>query len=361
MPKTLGILGAGQLGSMLVEGGRVVAPDVRYRGWSPNPADPALALADSTVVAPYDDPAALQEFMQGLDGVMLEFENVPLLTVRAIERKGIGVFPGSMPLGVAQDRWNEKQLCRSLHIPCAETTLIAKRMPRNRPSKSAYPGFLKTCRDGYDGRGQFRVGSEAELMRAWEEGAKGQDCVYEKLVPYEFEFSVIVACDRHGNEFVSEPIVNEHRDNILYRSVCPSDRITEVLREEARTYALQIAHALDLVGILAIEFFAAAQDESGVLHAVVNEIAPRPHNSGHGSIEAWSVSQFGLLVQIALGLPIEPPRLLHRFEMLNLIGEDFYRVDEFMKGPRLAFFHDYRKSEVRKGRKMGHITYISDL
>jgi len=361
MSKTLGILGAGQLGSLLIEGGRVVAPDVRYRVWSSNPDDPALALANSSVVAPYEDPAALQEFTQGLDGVMLEFENVPLLTVRAIERQGIGVYPGSIPLGVAQDRWNEKQLCNYFRVPHAETTLIAKRAPRNRPRESAYPGFLKTCRDGYDGRGQFRIGSEAELMRTWEKDAKSRDCVYEKLVPYEFEFSVIVARDRYRNEFVSEPIVNEHVNNILHRSVCPSDRITDLLRHEATKYALTIAQELDLVGILAIEFFAAAKDESGVLHAFVNEIAPRPHNSGHGSIEAWSVSQFALLVQIALGMPIEPPKLLHRFEMLNLIGDDFSRVDELLKGPRLSFFHDYRKKEVRQGRKMGHITYINDL
>lgn len=359
MPQTLGILGGGQLGLMLIEEGRKLFPFTHYRVFSNNPEDPALTIANSKVVANYTDADAIAAFAEGLDGVMLEFESIPIQTVFALERRGIRVYPDSVALGVAQDRWNEKQLFRELNIPHAETTLIATRAPQRRPKHGSFPGFLKSCRDGYDGHGQTAVRDRAELEMAWNRSGH-VDSVYEKSVPYQFEFSIIVARDAHGTVVMSPAIVNEHKDNILRRSTCPSHLVVSDIERRGREYAESIAKTLNLVGILGVEMFAVPKSRMGAFSVLVNEIAPRPHNSGHGSIEAWRTSQFGFLVQIAHGKSIEKLHVQFAFEMLNLIGDDIHRVDELRQADaRASFFHNYHKPEIRPGRKMGHITFIS--
>lgn len=359
----IGVFGGGQLGDMFTDAAqRKLGAQVAV--WTPQADDPALKRANLKIIAPFDDEKAFRTFTQSVDTVTLEFENVPVSLLKRIRNETrIPVRPGPGVLEVAQDRWEEKKFFERKNIPCTKTREIyqAKAYSGFNPKLDplfSYPAILKTSRNGYDGKGQRLVHNNEELLRAWIEFGRVH-CVLENPVPFEFELSVIAARDVFGDTMLYPPIVNEHRDGILRRSTCPSALITPAVETQAKGIARSIAEELNLIGIVAVEMFVVRDPKTGEYTVLANEIAPRPHNSGHGTIEACAVSQYEQLAHLVLGEPVRPAGLRHGFVMENLIGSEIEKLKSLDPTPNV-FAHDYGKSAVREGRKMGHITTLTD-
>lgn len=354
----LGILGGGQLGRMFVHAAQRLGHRVTVL--DPDPASPAGAAADRHLVAAYDDAAALVELAATCEAVSTEFENVPAASLRDLASRGCRVAPSADAVAVCQHRLREKQLFARARVPCAPHAGIETEAGLAGAGLDALlPGILKTATLGYDGKGQVRVGSRAELASAFEEMRRAP-CVLEKRLPLAAELSVIVARSRVG-QVVHLPVqANVHRDGILAVTEVPAGSVPAGVVADAVVHAARLAEALDYVGVLCVEFFLL---EGGELLA--NEMAPRPHNSGHYSIDACDHSQFELQVRALLDLPLPPPRQHSCAVMLNLLGDLWF--DAATGAPRepdwasvLALpglhLHLYGKHEARPGRKMGHLT-----
>jgi 5-(carboxyamino)imidazole ribonucleotide synthase len=347
-PAWLGVLGGGQLGRFFV----VAARHMGYRVavLDPAPHSPAGALADRHLVAPYDDRSALQELAALCAAVTTEFENVPAESLSFLAQR-IRVAPSAECVATAQDRVREKAAMRSFGLPVGPYAPIERE--KDFAQSDLYPGVLKTARLGYDGKGQARVASQAEAVRAWD-AFQRVPCVLEKRLELELEVSAIVARSADGETRVFAVAENHHRHGILDVSIVPA-RVTPALTEEARTLAARLAAGLSYEGVLGVEFFVVG----GKL--LVNEIAPRPHNSGHYTLDACAASQYVQQVRALSGLPLGDERLLSPATMVNLLGDlwnggepDWRRVfDE----PR-AKLYLYGKPSARPGRKMGHYTVL---
>lgn len=342
---TIGILGGGQLGRMTA----LAAANLGYRChvYDPQPDGPAAQVAARTTVGRWDDTAALAAFAAAVDVVTLEFENVPVSTVELLSRD-VPVRPGPLALQVAQHRVEEKRFARHCGLETAPfwgvTTLdeLAEGI-----AAVGVPAILKTSRFGYDGKGQVAIGLDSSLSEAWEALAT-DDAILERRIPFVAEISAIVARGPDGASRVFPPALNEHRDGILRRSLAPAP-IDPAVARAAEAAAVTLADALDLVGLLAVELF--VTDDGRLL---VNEIAPRPHNSGHWTQDGCATSQFEQFVRAVAGLPLGPVDALFETEMINLIGEDAGGWPALMADPT-AKLHLYGKAEIRAGRKMGHV------
>jgi 5-(carboxyamino)imidazole ribonucleotide synthase len=353
-PATLGVLGGGQLGRMFVQAAQrmgyvTVVLDA-------DPASPAGLIAHHQVQADYLDPAGLAEMVQRCDAITTEFENVPASALERLARQR-PVAPGAAAVAVCQDRAAEKAHFARCGVACAPNAPIEDEAQLTSIDAALLPGILKTARLGYDGKGQRRVASREELGAAWHE-LGGVPCVLEALVPIAFELSVIVARDA-DDRVVHLPVQrNLHRDGILAVTEVPARGIGEPLQRQAIAAAERLARSLGYVGVLCVEFFV---QSGGTL--VANEMAPRPHNSGHYSIDACDVSQFELQVRTLVGLPLAQPRLHSPCLMLNLLG-DLWQADGVERAPPwdalLALpgvhLHLYGKLAPRPGRKIGHLT-----
>ena len=324
---------------------------LRFRFFDPAPDSPANLLADH-LTADYADEAALRRFVDGLDVVTYEFENVPVATARFLEQF-VPVYPPPLALEKAQDRLVEKNFFRELGIPTPafsglpENGLFHGLTDGNGPG---FPAVLKTRRMGYDGKGQFVVRNEAELAAAQEKLA-GQELILEQFIPFERECSLICARGVDGQVIFYPLSENTHREGILRLSVVESSRFDNRLQSQAESYARALLDALGYVGVLAIEFF----EKDGQLLA--NEMAPRVHNSGHWSIDGAVTSQFENHIRAVCGLPLGSANPLGACAMVNLIGEipaasDILKIDG-------AHLHLYNKSP-RPGRKVGHINLVAD-
>ena len=347
---TIGIVGGGQLGRMLA----LAAAQLGYRVhvFDPDADCCAGLVAAAQTVAEYDDRAALARFAEAVDVVTYEFENIdadPLeeLTARA------ALFPPLGALRVAQDRIAEKEFARSLDIATARWAAVATLADlRTALDTIGLPAILKTTRLGYDGKGQVRIATHDEADAAWRQ-LGGEPAILEGVVAFEREFSILVARASDGASVVWAASENVHVDAILASSIVPADVSIAAQTDTARTAAIRIADALDYVGVLAVEFFAGADGP------VLNELAPRVHNSGHWTIEGAITSQFENHVRAICGLPLGDTALVAAgARMVNLIGDEVDAWPRWAATPH-AHLHLYGKGDARTGRKMGHVTTLT--
>ena len=348
---TLGVMGGGQLGRMFVQAAQamgyftvVLDPDV---------ISPAGLISHYHIKTGYLDEQGLAQLMQRCAAITTEFENVPaaaLMTLGAARP----VAPNAQAVAIAQDRIREKAHFVRCGVPCAPHAVIESAAQLAGVAEDLLPGILKTARLGYDGKGQVRVRNRAELARAWDE-LGNVPCVLEQILVLKAECSVIVARGWDG-AMVNLPLqVNLHRAGILAVTSVHEGNLTPSLAEQAVTATRRLAEEMQYVGVLCVEFFV-LQDES----MVVNEMAPRPHNSGHYSVDACDLSQFDLQVRALTGLPLVQPRQHSPAIMLNLLG-DLWRDEVPPPWDRVlalpgTHLHLYGKLKASKGRKMGHLT-----
>ena len=351
---TLGVLGGGQLGRMFVHAAQAMGYFTAVL--DPDAHSPAGQVSHHHIRADYGDAAGLAALARVSDAITTEFENVPaaaLATLAALRP----VAPAASAVAIAQDRAQEKAHFVRCGVPCAPYAVIETAAQLAAVPADLLPGILKTARMGYDGKGQVRVTTSAELAAAWD--SVGQvPCVLEKILPLALECSVIVARGRDGS-MVHLPVQrNLHRDGILAVTEVYASNLPLALMQQAVAAAKSIAHGLDYVGVLCVEFFVL---EDGSL--VVNEIAPRPHNSGHYSQNACDISQFELQVRTLAGLPLVQPRQHSAAVMLNLLGDLWFTQSDTAQTPPWdavlalpgAHLHLYGKQEAKRGRKMGHL------
>jgi 5-(carboxyamino)imidazole ribonucleotide synthase len=352
---TLGVMGGGQLGRMFAH----AAQQMGYRTavLDPDAAGPAAQVAHLVVPTGYLDAAGLAELACQCDAITTEFENVPAQALRELAQH-CPVAPSGDAVAVCQDRAAEKAHIARSGVPCAPHALIETVAQLEAVDAALLPGILKTARMGYDGKGQVRVADRAELAAAWAE-LRSVPCVLEKRLPLASELSVIVARSATG-AVVHLPVQhNLHRDGILAVTQVPAPGVSDAQAAQAVASAEAIAASLDYVGVLCVEFFVLADGS-----LVANEMAPRPHNSGHYSIDACDVSQFDLQVRCMAGLPLVAPRLHSPAVMLNLLGDLWFDAAGQERTPDWAavlalpgtHLHLYGKAEARRGRKMGHLT-----
>ena len=355
---TLGVMGGGQLGRMFVHAAQAMG--YRTAVLDPDPASPAGLVSHLHIQADYLDPAGLQQLAEAAEAITTEFENVPAQALRTLaERRPVA--PAGDAVAICQDRAAEKAHFGASGVPCAPYAVIETAAQLAAVSPDLLPGILKTARLGYDGKGQVRVADAAELAAAWAE-LKQVPCVLEKRLALQRELSVIVARGADG-QIVHFPVQqNLHRDGILAVTQVPAPQVDAALAAQAIERAGLIAAEMGYVGVLCVEFFV-VDDGQGGSALVANEMAPRPHNSGHYTIDACDVSQFGLQVRCMAGLPLVMPRLHSPTVMLNLLG-DLWFADGRERTPPwdrvLALpgvhLHLYGKTSARPGRKMGHLT-----
>ncbi|MFT4190075.1 MAG: 5-(carboxyamino)imidazole ribonucleotide synthase [Comamonas sp.] len=352
---TLGVMGGGQLGRMFVH----EAQRMGYRTvvLEPDAASPAGLVSHEHIRAAYDDAAALDRLAAQSAAITTEFENVPAPALQALARS-VPVAPAAEAVAIAQDRALEKAHFVRCGVPCAPHAVIESAAQLDAVADDLLPGILKTARLGYDGKGQVRVATREALRAAWAQ-LGGVPCVLEKMLPLAAECSVVVARGADG-QAVNLPVQrNLHRDGILAVTEVPARDLPPALAGQAVAAARAIAEGIGYVGVLCVEFFVLADGS-----LVVNEMAPRPHNSGHYSQDACDVSQFELQVRTLAGLPLVQPRQHSPAIMLNLLGDLWFRGGE--DGARepdwsavLALpgthLHLYGKTEARAGRKMGHL------
>ncbi|HSW03685.1 5-(carboxyamino)imidazole ribonucleotide synthase [Aquabacterium sp.] len=352
---TLGVMGGGQLGRMFVHAAQTMGYGTVVL--DPDDSSPAGLVSHGHLQTAYLDEAGLAELARRCDAITTEFENVPAPALRtlALQRP---VAPAADAVAICQDRAAEKAQFVRCGVPCAPHALIESAAQLAGVSATLLPGILKTARLGYDGKGQRRVADAAALAAAWHE--LGQvPCLLEQMLPLALELSVIVARNAQG-ETVTLPVQqNLHRDGILAVTQVPAPDVPAPLQQQAIAAACRVAEAMAYVGVLCVEFFVLADGS-----LVANEMAPRPHNSGHYSIDACDVCQFQLQVRTLTGLPLQTPRLHSPTVMLNLLGDLWFRDGDAAREPAwgqlLALpgmhLHLYGKTSARRGRKMGHLT-----
>ncbi|MBM2885927.1 5-(carboxyamino)imidazole ribonucleotide synthase [Chromobacterium phragmitis] len=353
-PAMLGILGGGQLGRMFA----VAAKTMGYRVTVLDPDEnaPAAAFADRHIRAPYNDPAALRELAQSCAAVTTEFENVNADAMRELA-KTTRVSPSGDCVAIAQDRIVEKSWINKAGLPTAPYLAIESVEDIQVDLAPYLPGILKTARLGYDGKGQVRVKTAAEARAAYA-NLGGQACVLEKMLDLKLEVSAIVTRVSAAQSAVFPVAENIHKDGILDESIVPA-RIDPALAAQAQSMAKKLADALDYVGVLAVEFFVLADDS-----LVVNEIAPRPHNSGHYTLTACLTDQFQQQVRAMCGLLPGRTDLLSPVVMVNLLGDVWKEGggepnwDVLVEAPN-AQLHLYGKKTARPGRKMGHFNVMA--
>ena len=351
---TLGVLGGGQLGRMFVHAAQTLGFDTIVL--DPDEHSPAGVAAHEQLRAPYDDERALAEMAGRCDAVTTEFENVPAPSLASLARD-IPVAPSADAVAICQDRAAEKAHFERAGVPCAPHAVIGTADQLAAVADDLLPGILKTARLGYDGKGQVTVMDRAALEAAWTQ-LKGVTCVLEKRLPLAYELSIIVARGSDG-QVVTLPVQqNLHRGGILALTTVPAPDVTQSQSDQAIARATAIAESMGYVGVLCVEFFV-LQDGS----LVANEMAPRPHNSGHYSIDACDLSQFELQVRTLAGLPLVTPRQHSPCEMVNLLGDLWFEAGREREPDWNALLalpgmhlHLYGKTQARPGRKMGHLT-----
>ncbi len=346
---TIGILGGGQLGRMLA----LAAARLGYRNhiFEPQEDCPASHVAAHTA-ADYADKDALARFADAVDVITLEFENVPAEAVAFLAER-VPVRPGASALAVAQDRITEKAFLNRNGIGTAPWEPVSKIEDlENALEALGRPAVLKTARFGYDGKGQRTIHpDDTDLAGIWD-AFDGKSCILEGFVPFTLEISVLAARTIDGRLSTYPPVENRHRDHILHQTLVPA-AITPDTAAKAEEIARKTVEALDYVGLLAVEMFVTAEGD-----VLANEIAPRPHNSGHWTIDACETSQFEQTVRAICGLPLGSTAPIGPCEMTNLIGAE---ADDWqaLLSEDGVFLHLYGKAESRPGRKMGHLTRLT--
>ena len=342
---TIGILGGGQLGRMLAVAASRLG--LKCHIFEPGANPPAGDVAATVTTAPYEDAGAIRAFAQSCDAVTYEFENVPAEALDLIESL-VPIRPGRNALAVSQDRVTEKSWLNELGLATAPWAQVDNLSNLEEAiAKIGTPSILKTRRFGYDGKGQSRLNAPGDAAAAWEAIAAAP-AVLEGFVDFSHEVSVIVARAMDGQTICYDPGENVHRDGILYTTTLPAN-LTVSQRQDAVLMAGRIAGALDYVGVMGVEMFVTP---SGLL---VNEIAPRVHNSGHWTMEACVIDQFQQHIRAVAGWPLGDGSRHSDAVMTNLIGAE---ADDWQTLSLQGGLHLYGKAESRPGRKMGHVTRI---
>ena len=351
---TLGILGGGQLGRMFAQAAQRLGYKVAVL--EPSSNSPCGQIADRVIQAPYADEKALRELADASTALTYEFENVDASAVEFLEAQGKPVRPSSQVLRVTQDRILEKTFARDSGIPV--TTFAPVRSPQELEAAMAltgFPAFLKTSRGGYDGKGQTRISNAEEGRKAYAEFS-GVELILERLVLFTKEMS-IVACRGSDGAFASyPPSENSHVRNILDVAVLPA-RVSESTALAAKEIARKVGEGLNIIGTFCVELFLLVDGS-----LMLNEIAPRPHNSGHATIDACTCSQFEQQARALCGLPLGSTELLHCAAVVNILGtgegDKLEGVEELQNQPDVVL-HLYGKTKAPKGRKMGHFTVLA--
>ena len=341
---TLGIIGSGQLGSMLCQAAKKL--NVRTVVISDDEQGPAQKYADQFIFAKYDNQQKIKQFIDKADVVTFEFENIPINILKQIEKEK-KVLPKPEINRIIQNRKLEKSFVNELGIATTKWAFIEKAEDVTKNS-NLLPGILKTNTLGYDGQGQFILKSLADVKKDW---CFTADYILEKKVNLKKEISVIITRFIDGETFIYEPIENLHKDQILKHSKIPAN-IDEKIYKKAQNNAKLIADKLDYVGSMCVEYFIDQDD-----NLLVNEIAPRVHNSGHLTINAFNISQFENHIRAVCGLKFEKPKKNSNAEMINILGKEIeeYRSKIFTED---EFFFDYGKKIIKEKRKMGHLTIL---
>lgn len=342
--QVVGIIGGGQLAKMLA----IAASEMGVKTIILDPADnpPAKHVATNHIQSNYDDVEALIKFAQQVDVITLEFENIPLETAEFLE-KYKPLRPSSKILAITQNRLNEKKTCSILDIPTAKYHPVYCKEDLIKAFNMTGKGILKTSTGGYDGKHQYPIKDIRDIDKL--EIIDNLEYIYESFIAFKQEVSVIVA--RNDKDTVFFPIVeNIHCNGILHKTIAPA-HIEPRAAKLIESYTNKIIEYINLFGILTIEFFIDNND-----NVLVNELAPRVHNSGHYSIEACATSQFKQAIYAILNMPLGSTRILTPAMMINLIGEDILHLEKYQKSN--SSIHIYGKSEIKKGRKMGHVTIL---
>jgi 5-(carboxyamino)imidazole ribonucleotide synthase len=344
---TIGILGGGQLGYMLALAGYPLG--LHFRFLDPSPEAPVGRIAHR-VTAEFDDEQALEKFAHGLEAVTYEFENVPVQAARFLSDR-VPVYPPAAALEEAQDRRREKRLFQRLGIPTTDFAEISKPQEFDSALKQVpLPAVLKTCRLGYDGKGQWMLRTVEDVEKARTE-LPDVPLILEKFVPFDRELSILAVRSRNGETAFYPLVENHHRGGILRLSLAPAPNLSSALQNSAEAAARKILEAVDYAGVVCLELFQVGEK------LLANEIAPRVHNSGHWSIEGAVTSQFENHLRAILGMPLGSTATIGHSAMLNLIAElpeseEVFRVSN-------AHLHLYGKTP-RPGRKLGHVTIRAD-
>jgi 5-(carboxyamino)imidazole ribonucleotide synthase len=352
----LGILGGGQLGRMFCMEARRMG--YRTLVWTGGLEAPAMVVADEAIDAPFDSAEALAEFVSKAAAATVEFENIPKETLQAVAEK-LTLHPSPQAVAICQHREREKGFLREHGIPCAPFAVVSSAEELAAAiGMIGTPAVLKTAAFGYDGKGQLKLEGGEDPWEVWDEFAT-ERAVLEGFIAFELELSVMVARSADGSVATYDPAENRHRHHILDVSIVPA-RVPEEVSQRAQELARQVAEALDYRGILGVEFFMLPGGE-----LVVNEMAPRPHNSGHHTLNACATSQFEQQVRAVCGLPVGSPALLSPVAMLNLLGDMWPGETEapdwaplFADGS--ALLHLYGKRRAIGRRKMGHANFLGE-
>jgi len=343
---TIGIIGGGQLGRMICFYAHkmgfktIVFSDVKNA--------PASFVCNKTIVASYDDKKALENFAKKVDIATFEFENIPFACAKTVEAK-VTLFPKADILKITQNRILEKNFLRSIKVETADFAEISSLEELLQNLKKFKKAVLKTTTMGYDGKGQAVLTNEVDAKKSWQKLQK-QQLILEKFCPFDSEISVMVARSQNGSIAAYKPLTNIHKNGILDKSIYPA-QISNQMQIKAQNLAKKIAEKIDLVGIMAVEMFVCGDE------ILVNELAPRPHNSGHFSMDACITSQFEQLIRAICNLPFGETRFHSAGHMQNLIGDEIELAQEFYKNPK-AKIHLYGKAEIKAGRKMGHVNIL---
>lgn len=347
---TIGILGSGQLGRMMAIAARQLG--YRIHCYSPESDSPAGQLCDKEWVGEYENKALLTEFSSSCAVVTYEFENVPMIAATTAANNS-RLHPSASVLSICQDRIQEKGFLKRIGVPVPRFVSIESEADiQALPEDFIFPAVLKTSRMGYDGKGQAKINSAIDVLNSFR-SFKSVECILESFVEFSMECSVIVARNENG-EIACYPVFeNIHKNHILDITLAPA-RVSQKVHQQAIDIARTIAEKLNLVGILAVEMFV-LPDQS----VMVNELAPRPHNSGHLTIEATHCSQFQQVIRAICNLPLGDPSLIQPAGMLNLLGDRWAEGEPdwvaVLENPNLNL-HLYGKQSPRPGRKMGHLT-----
>lgn len=347
---TLGVLGGGQLGRMFCVAARTIGYHLVVL--DPDPESPAGRIADRHIMADYTDQSALDKLADECDVVTTEFENVPAQSLRYLAAK-TRVYPSAESLEIAQNRNVEKRFAADAGLkPVAYCPILSEADITAAIEQIGVPAILKSATLGYDGKGQVVINQPDELLPAYQ-SMGGVQCVLEEKIDLVLEISAIVARNTEGQSVCYPIIENQHRNGILHMSIVPA-RVDEVLAEKAQRQATALAEALDYTGILAVEFFVSSEGE-----LLFNEMAPRPHNSGHYTKDACVTSQFEQQVRMMCGLEPGDVRLISPVVMVNMLG-DLWEPDwaSLLSHPEIKL-HLYGKKQARPGRKMGHFNVLA--
>lgn len=349
--QTIGIIGGGQLGRMMA----IPAKAMGYRVIVLDPIEdcPCAQTADQQIIAAYDDLAKIKQLSEVSDVITYEFENIDAKTLEWLNENAY-VPQGTELLRITQDRIEEKRTIQEAGIKVAPYRVIAEMEDLTAAIREiGLPAVLKTARGGYDGKGQLVIRKTEDVAGAEHLVQQGL-CVLEKWIAFEKEISVIITRSTYGEKAVFPVAENIHKDNILHQTIVPA-RISRQAEEMAVNAAIKLADALDLTGTLAVEMFLSAEDK-----LYINELAPRPHNSGHYSIEACETSQFEQHIRAVCGLPLGRTNLLKPAVMVNVLGEHQQLLVEKMKELSNWKIHLYGKTEAKFKRKMGHVTLLRE-